>query len=182
MGLLDSQNTAPEEKNNYSFASGGMDDFLDDYRKPKQDQPIDEAEGLDEIESFEDNETQKSEPLENHKARAAVAISGAKIATIAIDGGASMILSSFVAKDDDPEKYKATKEEREALTDAIAEYIKIKGLGDMPPLLGLLIVILGIYGPKTGVAIQARKFKAKEDVYLKRIKELEENQNPKIDE
>ncbi len=181
MGLLDFQNTASQEKDNYSFASGGMDDFLNDYRIPKQDQPIDETDGLDQIESFEE-EPEKVEPLESLKARSAVATSAAKIATIAIDGGASMILSSFVAKDDDPDKYRATGKEQEALTEAIAEYIKIKGLKDMPPILGLVIVILGIYGPKTATAIQARKFKAKEDVYIQRIKELEENQNQKTNE
>ncbi|MEA4975430.1 MAG: hypothetical protein VB046_06810 [Paludibacter sp.] len=169
MGILDTRDVAQEE-NKYAFASGGIDDFLDDFKRPKQDQPIDEAEGLEEVESFEQQETEKAEPLESLRAKVSVANATGSLLAIAVDAGLSTVLGAVIAKGD-PEDYKASESEKEELQDAISEYVKLKG-GDIPPGVALIIIILSIYGPKTAIAFQARKFNEKEADYQKQISDL----------
>lgn len=168
MGLLDN-NT--EEKTGYAFASGGIDDFISEYKLPKQDQPIDEAEGLDQIESFE-QEPERKESLENIKARVSVANATGSLLALMVDNGVSTLLSAVVAKDDNSEKYKATDKEKDELSNAISEYVKLKGV-DIPPGMALIIIVLSIYGPKTALAFQAGKFNEKEAEYQKKIDDLE---------
>lgn len=167
MGLLDG-NTI-EEKTGYAFASGGIGDFINEFKLPKQDQPIDEAEGLDQIENF-DEEPERKEPLENIRARVSVANATGSLLAIAVDAGVSTLLGAVIAKGD-PQDYKANDTEKEELQNAISEYVKLKG-GDIPPGVALIIIVLSIYGPKTALAFQSRKFNEKEAEYQKEIEDL----------
>jgi len=178
MGLLDKTGEKPTEiEKPYSFASGGINDYLDELKVAKQPQDIDESEGLDELLELQEKET--PEPLEKLKANTAVANASGKILAIAIDAALPVAIGLFLK--DDPENYKASEDEKEALTDAFAEYTKLKG-GDIPPWLALMITILSIYGVKGAAGYQNKKLNAENTKLQKRIEELEAQAAEKLEE
>ena len=172
MGLLDG-NPAEQTpgKDDYQFVSGDIAEFMNDYKRPKQDQPIDETDGLDDFTQQPDDQELEDKPLENLKARVSVANATGSLLATALDAGISTILGTVIAKGN-PSDFKADEEQKEELTLAISEYVKLKG-GDIPPGVALIIVILSIYGPKTGLAIQMRKFNEREEELKDKIRELE---------
>jgi len=171
MGMLDDEAVEITDKNKaYSFASGGIGDFMADFNTKKQDTGIDEEAHLLDLPEQTDEEPQENEPLEKLKATAAVAGASASLLTIAIDSSLSTVLGLYAG--DEPENYKADPEQREELEQAIKEYVKLKG-GDIPPGLALVIIILSIYGSKGAMAFTFKKMKKQMDEKENRIKELE---------
>ncbi len=172
MGMLDNIGSKPEtdEKKDYQFASSGIDDFANEFKKPKQEQGIDEASDLDNLQLIDDDKPDA--PLDKIRANVKVANATGSLAAMALDGGMSTIIGLFIAKAD-PKEFKANPEEKETLEEAFAEYVKLKG-GEIPPGLAILIVILAIYLPKGANAFQLRKANERIDELEKRNAELEE--------
>ena len=168
MGLLDgtaAENTTQE----YTFASGGIDDFVNDFNRPKLDTNLNEWDDLNKLPP-ETEIDEQAEPLEKLKATSAVANASASLLTIALDTSLSTVLGLYAG--DDAENYKADPDQREELEKAIAEYVKLKG-GDIPPGVALILIVVSIYGSKGAMAFQFRKVKKQAEAQQKRIAELE---------
>jgi hypothetical protein len=73
----------------------------------------------------------------------------------ALDGGLAY-LSAIIAKADESDSYKASKDDREQLTDLWADYLKDKG-ADIPPGIMILIMTVVVYAPKLKMAWDDRK-------------------------
>jgi len=178
MGLLTNVGEKPvEPEKPYTFASGGIDGYMNELNVPKQPQDIDESEGLNELIDLQEHEP--DEPLEKIKARTAVANASGKILAIALDAAFPVALGLLLK--DDPDNYKATPEEKEDLTEAFAEYTKLKG-GEIPPWLALVITILSIYGVKGAAGFQNKKLNDENAKLQQRIKELEEQAAQQLSE
>lgn len=169
MGLLD-QVDETTKKEPYKFASGGIGEFMDEFNKPKQDQGIDEAAGLEDLPP-EYEESEDDEPLEKLKATNSVANASASLLTIALDSTLSTVLGLYAG--DEPSNYKADSDQREELQEAIAEYVKLKG-GDIPPGLALILIVVSIYGSKGAMAFQFKKLKKETEEKDNQISELRE--------
>ena len=150
--------------------SGGISDYLNEINRPKQPQEISEEADEDALLGFQDTE-RDDEPLEKVQATAGVAKATGSLLATAIDTGLSTIIGTFIAKDD-PSNYKADEEQKDELSEALANYVKLKG-GDIPPGVALLIVILSIYLPKGVVALQVRRLEKQNEEKDAQIAEME---------
>ncbi len=142
------QNTNP----NTEFPTGSLDGFLYEMAQNKQDMGISETfidtEPDDEMPNLPD------EPSPEIQVKTAPAKATARLITTVID---NTIPAAFgaIAKGNSSE-YKASDDEREELTEALTEYVKLKG-GEIPPSFMVLILIVTIYGSKVPMMLQQRK-------------------------
>lgn len=142
------QNTNP----NTEFPTGSLDGFLSEMAQNKQDMGISETfidtEPDDEMPNLPD------EPSPEIQVKTAPAKATARLITTVID---NTIPAAFgaIAKGNSS-KYKASDDEREELTEALTEYVKLNG-GDIPPSFMVLILIVTIYGSKVPMMLQQRK-------------------------
>jgi hypothetical protein len=77
-------------------------------------------------------------------------------------------VAGLFSLDEDKDQFRADKDEKDDLIDALSEYLKDKG-GDIPPGIMVLILAVVIYGGKIPQVVQLRKANL-------RIKELETEQ------
>ncbi len=105
------------------------------------------------VEELEASDTEEKPKTGAEQKRAAR--TSAKFVVGALDGGMAH-LSAMIAKADESDTYKASKDEREQLTDLWAEYLKDKGT-DLPPGIMILIMTVVVYGPKVQSAFSDRK-------------------------
>lgn len=167
MGFLSQNNAQAESEQSYSFASGGIEDFENELQMPKQQQDIDEAEGLEDLGDLEEPEMQ-----EGLRAKASVANSTGSLLALTIDSIIPTGLA-MLADEDDPSEFKASPDEHDELKKVLSEYTKLKG-ADIPPGVGVLLVLLAIYGPKAFMAVKLRKANKLNREQAERIKDLED--------
>ncbi len=142
-------------KDDYIFHDGSApDELFAEMQEPKQffaapPAPAPAAPAPDDPEK-PDEEKPKTEAELKRAAR-----TPAKFVVGALDGGLAY-LSSVIAKSDESDSYKASKDEREQLTDLWAEYLKGKG-ADLPPGVMILVMTAIVYGPKVKMAWDDRK-------------------------
>lgn len=175
MGFLSQNNAQAESEQSYSFASGGIEDFENELQMPKQQQDIDEAEGLEDLGGLEESEMQ-----EGLRAKASVANSTGSLLALTIDSIIPTGLA-MLADEDDPSEFKASPDEHDELKKVLSEYTKLKG-ADIPPGVGVLLVLLAIYGPKAFMAVKLRKANKLNREQADRIKELEDELQEKRNE
>ena len=175
MGFLSQNNVQAENEQSYSFASGGIEDFENELKIPKQQQDIDEAEGLEDLGDLEEPEMQ-----EGLRAKASVANSTGSLLALTIDSIIPTGLA-MLADEEDPSEFKASPDEHDELKKVLSEYTKLKG-ADIPPGVGVLLVLLAIYGPKAFMAVKLRKANKLNREQADRIKELEDELQEKRNE
>lgn len=154
MSLFEQNNNIKSaEVKPYDFFTGEDKDFLQEMSIPKQSTGattvVEDDFILEEIPFSENHENENSPNL-----TAKAAKSTAKLLGTAIDAPMSSLLA-FVAKEKDASQFACTPDEKDTLTDALAEYLKVKGM-DVPPGMMLFIVILTIYGGKAVDAFKTR--------------------------
>lgn len=152
---------AAEEPQEYKFITSDINDFMNEFNEPKQEMP--DAVNFDNFPTY-NSEADNAPEMETLKANAGVAKSTAKIIVATIDGFIPEIMRA-VAKAPDSEPFKADTDTKKELENAFAEYIKLKGVGDIPPGVLIIILLLTAYGSKIPMIMQLRKanIKAEED-------------------
>lgn len=160
----------PTAGSDYTFASTGIDDFITDFSRQKQETGVN-SDSLNDIPDFEPEPEQ--EPLPDLKAKAGVAKATGALLTTVLDTTLSTAIAMYAG--DEPANYKADPEQRDDLQAAISEYVKLKG-GDIPPGIALMILVLTIYGGKFAQGFQFRKLRKENDEQAKRIAELEKKE------
>lgn len=152
------------------YSTKNLDDFLNEMGKARQDMGIEETFVDPEPEpNFETGDDPDSDGPEI-QVKTAPARATAKLITTVIDSTIPSTLA-FIAKSDIAE-YKASEDEREELTEALTEYVKLKG-GDIPPGVMVVILVCVIYGTKVPAALQQRKLNDRQEMLEKREKELD---------
>lgn len=145
-----------------------VNDFFAQMSRQKEDMGISEPMPDDN----EQPETDELEPTDEPRIQvnAAPARATAKLITTVIDttlpAGLAMIAQA------ESNEFKATPDERDELTEALTEYVRLKG-GDIPPGVMVLILVSTIYGSKLPYAVQLRKQKQKENELAERERIIE---------
>ncbi len=155
-----------KQEETYHFATGSdLGDFMSEMQRPKQNMGADPAEGLENI-------TPNEEPIEEHTSpvgvqmqKGAAEAAGNLVFTV-VDTVLPETLA-FISKDK-VEVYKANEGQANDLKEALTNYMRLKG-GDIPPGVGVLILILMTYVAKLPMAFERRKLNEKE-------RELEERE------
>ncbi len=149
---------APESKDtlmDYKTDFNNIDALLSELNKPKQDFQTPENPDQKAYDSvFGDLDSQESErENQDPQARIIAARQTAKFFDRSLSFGAQMI-----AKTDSRDKYKATPEDIEELTDAWASYMELNNI-NIPPWAILLVVYVTTYMPKFTQAFNDKRFK-----------------------
>ncbi len=154
MSIFDKQ--VAQEPQEYRFITSDINDFMKDFARPKQEMP----DAVD-FDNFPATEEHDDEPIE---AQPRVTAQVARMIVATIDTFVPEIMR-YVAKADNAEDFKADSEVRSELEAAFTDYIKIKGVGDIPPGMMIVILLITAYGSKIPMLMQLRKanIKAEED-------------------
>jgi len=126
-----------------------------------------------------------SKPPQSPATSASVAKSTAKIAVTTIDSIVPEVMRA-IAKNDSATPFKADADTRADLERAVAEYIKLKGIGDIPPGTMIVVLLLVAYGTKIPLLLQLREANKKAQEQERQIDELKDeiaelkNQNSKL--
>lgn len=162
MSIFDKQTA--QEPQEYKFITSDINDFINDFSRPKQEMPdavdFNNFPATEEQATFTDDAPTEAQP----RVTAQVARSTARMIVATIDTFIPEIMR-YVAKADNAEEFKADGEVRGELEAAFTDYIKIKGVGDIPPGMMIVILLLTAYGSKIPMLMQLRKanIKAEED-------------------
>lgn len=141
MGLFDQQAAAPEAPK-HKFLSGDISGFMGQMAAEKQNTGVDEADGLEELETPEVEEQTDYQEIKTTKRVANVA--GSSLALMA-DALIPVLLALLLK--DDADNYRCDPTEKDMLEKAFADYAQLQGV-EMPPWLVLVGTILSIYGFK----------------------------------
>ncbi len=150
MGAFD---ITQEEDKQYHFVSADINDYMNEFNQPKQEMP--------EAVNFDSFPTEEEDPAPLHaeeeaRVSAHMAKSSARIAVATIDSVVPEIMR-HLSKSETAEPFKADDDMRAELEKSIAEYIKIKGVGNIPPGVMVLVLLAVAYGSKVPLVLQLRK-------------------------
>lgn len=157
-----------KENADYSFASGNIADYLSEIKIPKQEQDIQEEDGLDELENFTKPEPERREIQES---KSVSNVAGSALALLS-DSLIPMLLAILLKAS--PETFKATKSEYEQIEQAFSDYTQQEGI-KLPPWLVLIGTLGAVYGFKAHSAIAQKKEEQNE--LLKASAEKEEKED-----
>ncbi len=143
------------EQKPYKFVTSDINDFVAEMNTPKQEMP----DSVDFTNFPVHNDIE--EPIEateppSIKANAKVAQSTASLIVTTIDTLIPEIMRT-VAKADKADAFKADDATRAELESAFAEYVRLKGVGDLPPGVMIVVLLLVAYGTKIPMLLQLRK-------------------------
>ena len=151
MSFFNNTPQAAPPADDYTFYNGNpasVDELFAELQEPKQ--PFTAPQPDTPIEPADD--TDKPTTAADLKRAARVP---AKFVVGALDGGLAYI-SALLAGSDESDSYKASRDEREQLTDIWAEYLKGKG-ADIPPSMMIIIMTIIVYAPKLKMAWDDRE-------------------------
>ncbi len=153
----------PDNNINTEFPTGSLDEFLNDMNAPKQDFNIniDDDPELNEYEAEnnwgeEPDHNQEPDEKVDIQMKAKAARSGGKLIATVIDSALPAAMAYFA--DESPEHFKASESEKDDLTKALTEYMRLKG-GDIPPGIMVIILVCAIYGCRIPEVVKLRKGK-----------------------
>lgn len=170
MSIFDKAQTADTSlKQEYKFITSNINDFMDDFNRPKQEMP--EAVSFDNFPVDEPDNIERDE-TETLKVNAQVARSTARLIVAAIDGFVPEIMRT-IAKEETSEAFRADADSKSELEKAFAEYIKLKGVGDIPPGVMILVLLVVTYGSKVPMILQLRKANIQRDADRREIEALQ---------
>ena len=159
--------TAPKQE--YKFVTSDINDFMQDFNRPKQEMP--ESVSFDNFPVDEPDNIERDEN-ETLKVNAQVARSTARLIVAAIDGFVPEIMRT-IAKEETSEAFRADADSKSELEKAFAEYIKLKGVGDIPPGVMILVLLVVTYGSKVPMILQLRKANIQRDADRREIEALQ---------
>lgn len=144
------------EQKPYKFVTSDINDFVAEMNTPKQEMP----DSVD-FTNFPVHNEIDEQPIEateppSIKANAKVAQSTASLIVTTIDTLIPEIMRT-VAKADKADAFKADDATRAELESAFAEYVRLKGVGDLPPGVMIIVLLLVAYGTKIPMLLQLRK-------------------------
>lgn len=171
MSIFDKTQTAETApKQEYKFVTSDINDFMQDFNRPKQEMP----ESAVSFDNFPVDEPDNIERDENEtlKVNAQVARSTARLIVAAIDGFVPEIMRT-IAKEETSEAFRADADSKSELEKAFAEYIKLKGVGDIPPGVMILVLLVVTYGSKVPMILQLRKANIQRDADRREIEALQ---------
>ena len=160
--------TAPKQE--YKFVTSDINDFMQDFNRPKQEMP-ESAVSFDNFPVDEPDNIERDE-TETLKVNAQVARSTARLIVAAIDGFVPEIMRT-IAKEETSDAFRADADSKSELEKAFAEYIKLKGVGDIPPGVMILVLLVVTYGSKVPMIIQLRKANIQRDADRREIEALQ---------
>ena len=170
MSIFDKTQTAEiAPKQEYKFVTSDINDFMQDFNRPKQEMP--ESVNFDNFPVDEPDNIERDEN-ETLKVNAQVARSTARLIVAAIDGFVPEIMRT-IAKEETSDAFRADADSKSELEKAFAEYIKIKGVGDIPPGVMILVLLVVTYGSKVPMIIQLRKANIQRDADRREIEALQ---------
>lgn len=171
MSIFDKTQTAePTPKQEYKFVTSDINDFMQDFNRPKQEMP-ESAVSFDNFPVDEPDNIERDE-TETLKVNAQVARSTARLIVAAIDGFVPEIMRT-IAKEETSDAFRADADSKSELEKAFAEYIKLKGVGDIPPGVMILVLLVVTYGSKVPMIIQLRKANIQRDADRREIEALQ---------
>ena len=171
MSIFDKTQTAETApKQEYKFVTSDINDFMQDFNRPKQEMP-ESAVSFDNFPVDEPDNIERDE-TETLKVNAQVARSTARLIVAAIDGFVPEIMRT-IAKEETSEAFRADADSKSELEKAFAEYIKLKGVGDIPPGVMILVLLVVTYGSKVPMLIQLRKANMQRDTDRREIEALQ---------
>ncbi len=171
MSIFDKTQTAETApKQEYKFVTSDINDFMQDFNRPKQEMP-ESAVSFDNFPVDEPDNIERDE-TETLKVNAQVARSTARLIVAAIDGFVPEIMRT-IAKEETSEAFRADADSKSELEKAFAEYIKLKGVGDIPPGVMILVLLVVTYGSKVPMLIQLRKANMQRDADRREIEALQ---------
>lgn len=171
MSIFDKTQTAETtpKQEKYKFVTSDINDFMQDFNRPKQEMP--EAVSFDNFPVDEPDNIERDEN-ETLKVNAQVARSTARLIVAAIDGFVPEIMRT-IAKEETSEAFRADADSKSELEKAFAEYIKLKGVGDIPPGVMILVLLVVTYGSKVPMILQLRKANIQRDADRREIEALQ---------
>ena len=171
MSIFDKTQTAETApKQEYKFVTSDINDFMQDFNRPKQEMP-ESAVSFDNFPVDEPGNIERDE-TETLKVNAQVARSTARLIVAAIDGFIPEIMRT-IAKEETSEAFRADADSKSELEKAFAEYIKLKGVGDIPPGVMILVLLVVTYGSKVPMILQLRKANIQRDADRREIEALQ---------
>lgn len=171
MSIFDKTQTAETApKQEYKFVTSDINDFMQDFNRPKQEMP-ESAVNFDNFPVDEPDNIERDE-TETLKVNAQVARSTARLIVAAIDGFVPEIMRT-IAKEETSEAFRADADSKSELEKAFAEYIKLKGVGDIPPGVMILVLLVVTYGSKVPMILQLRKANIQRDADRREIEALQ---------
>lgn len=171
MSIFDKTQTAePTPKQEYKFVTSDINDFMQDFNRPKQEMP-ESAVSFDNFPVDEPDNIERDE-TETLKVNAQVARSTARLIVAAIDGFVPEIMRT-IAKEETSDAFRADADSKSELEKAFAEYIKLKGVGDIPPGVMILVLLVVTYGSKVPMILQLRKANIQRDADRREIEALQ---------
>lgn len=171
MSIFDKTQTAETApKQEYKFVTSDINDFMQDFNRPKQEMP-ESAVSFDNFPVDEPDNIERDE-TETLKVNAQVARSTARLIVAAIDGFVPEIMRT-IAKEETSEAFRADADSKSELEKAFAEYIKLKGVGDIPPGVMILVLLVVTYGSKVPMILQLRKANMQRDADRREIEALQ---------
>ena len=171
MSIFDKTQTAEtSQKQDYKFITSDINDFMQDFNRPKQEMP-ESAVSFDNFPVDEPDNIERDE-TETLKVNAQVARSTARLIVAAIDGFVPEIMRT-IAKEETSEAFRADADSKSELEKAFAEYIKLKGVGDIPPGVMILVLLVVTYGSKVPMILQLRKANMQRDADRREIEALQ---------
>ena len=170
MSIFDKTQTAETSpKQEYKFITSDINDFMQDFNRPKQVMP--ESVSFDNFPVDEPDNIERDEN-ETLRVNAQVARSTARLIVAAIDGFVPEIMRT-IAKEETSDAFRADADSKSELEKAFAEYIKLKGVGDIPPGVMILVLLVVTYGSKVPMIIQLRKANIQRDADRREIEALQ---------
>lgn len=142
------------EQKPYKFVTSDINDFVAEMQTPKQAMP-DSVDFTNFPTPTEEHTDSDNEPP-SIKANTQVARSTASLIVTTIDTLIPEIMRT-IAKEDNADAFKADDAVRSELESAFAEYVRLKGVGDLPPGVMIVVLLLVAYGTKIPMLLQLRK-------------------------
>ncbi len=146
--------TETSEQKPYKFITSDINDFVAEMQTPKQAMP-DSVDFTNFPTPTEEHTDSDNEPP-SIKANTQVARSTASLIVTTIDTLIPEIMRT-IAKEDNADAFKADDAVRSELESAFAEYVRLKGVGDLPPGVMIVVLLLVAYGTKIPMLLQLRK-------------------------
>ncbi len=146
--------TETSEQKPYKFVTSDINDFVAEMQTPKQAMP-DSVDFTNFPTPTEEHTDSDNEPP-SIKANTQVARSTASLIVTTIDTLIPEIMRT-IAKEDNADAFKADDAVRSELESAFAEYVRLKGVGDLPPGVMIVVLLLVAYGTKIPMLLQLRK-------------------------
>lgn len=152
---MQEENPKPPHK----FLSGDISNYVESIRQKKQDQNIDEAEGLEDLDQEQSQGVEAPGDYDELALKKKVANVAGSSLTLFADAIIPVLIALLLK--DDPDTFKASDSELAQLEAAFSDYAQIQGV-DMPPWIVLFGTIISIYGFKAYSGVTKKRAAEKE--------------------